>query len=217
MLESSLTLLEKRKLAKLLGFAAVLATSMNSELNTSESAAIKTLGDLLRKEGVTPESRVFQLISYAACRCSSLREVDALPIQSALKILESLRESINHLNGRKCPFVLPLWGSSELSQAACRKAAVFNCTQIFETTKEIVQSFNIQFTGFVELSPDHKCSVFKCTWLLDRPVLGLSGNVLITIPPSSDLIPDASASSVNILQLTSDTNCCPTRTCKLKM
>lgn len=216
MLEGALTLLEKRKLSKLLGFAAILAAS--SSLNQSQSIenrVILTLGDLLRKEGVDPGSRVFQLIAYGACRCSSQEEVDSLSIQMTVAVLESLRESINHLSGRGSPFVLPLWGSSELSQAACRKAAVFGCTQILGKSLQDIQDAQIQFKNSALLTTEtQRNSIYRAAWLLDRPILGLSGNVLITIPPSSDLIPDPSASSANFLQLTSGSKCCPTNTCK---
>ena len=213
MLEPSLTLLEKRKLSKLLGFAALLAAASTSSVVNQENRVIVTLGDLLRKEGVNPESRVFQLIAYGACRCSSPEEVDTLSIQSTVSILESLRESINHLSGRGSPFVLPLWGSSELSQAACRKAAVFGCTQILGTFLHEIQTANIQFKSSVQITETRLRSVFRAAWLLDQSVLGLSGNVLITIPPSSDLIPDAVASAISVLQLSSDSKCCPPGTC----
>lgn len=208
MLESALTLLEKRRLSKLLGFAAILAAS--------EARVISTLGDLLKREGVDPGSRVFQLIAYGACRCSSQEEVDSLSIQAAVAILESLRASVNHLSGRGSPFVLPLWGSSELSQAACRKAAVFGCTQILEKSLQDIQAAQIPFSSSVQAQaatePRQK-SICRAAWLLDRPVLGLSGNALITIPPSSDLIPESSDCSVNLVQLTSDSKCCPSGTC----
>ena len=210
MLEGSLTLLEKRKFTKLLGFAATLLAS-------SSANATATLGELFRREGVDPESRVFQLIAYGACRCSSLQEVESLSLNSTMNILESLRESINHLNGRGSPFVLPLWGSSELSQAACRKAAVFGCTQILEKSITDIQAANINFNNSIVQSHtdnNYNYSIFRATWVLNGPVLGLSGNVLITVPPSSDLIPNPSASSINILQLTSDSHCCPPGTCK---
>lgn len=215
MLETALTLLEKRKLSKLLAFASILATSYDN-LNNANQAAISTLGGLLRKEGVDPGSRVYQLIAYGACRCSSQQEVDSLSLQTTVAALEALRGSINHLAGRGSPFVLPLWGSSELSQAACRKAAVFGCTQILQKSLSDIQSAQIQYSRTITFSETQHKSIWKAAWLLDRPVLGLSGNVLITIPPSSDLIPDPSASSINLVQLTSDSKCCPSGTCKKK-
>ena len=208
MLESALTLLEKRKLSKLLGLAAVLASNPENE-NPD------TLADLLAREQVPPESRVFQLIAYGACRCSSLREVNQLSIKSAVKVLESLRTSIHHLNGQ-CPFVFPLWGSSELSQAACRKAAVSGCIQILGKSFKDVQEAQITFINKLEKHNLVPCAQKRKTFLLDRPILGINGTApaLITIPPSSDLNPRSDAPAINILQITSDSNCCPPGTCK---
>lgn len=216
MLEQSLTLLEKRKLSKLLGFATILAASTTLHNNSNNNSVVYTLGDLLKREGVNPESRVFQLIAYGVFRCSSLEEVQTLSIQQTFSILNSFKESIRHLNELGSPFVLPLWGSSELSQAACRKSAVFGCVQVFEKCLNDVELANIKFKKLIrsiESSKNSK-SIFRSSFVLNRSVLGLSGNVLITIPPLSDLIPEKSASCINILQLSSDSKCCPNGTCK---
>lgn len=208
MLEPALTLLEKRKLSKLFSLAATMTSSLENENQ-------ETLADLLAKEQVPPESRVFQLIAYCACRCSSLQEVSQLSLKSAVKALESLRASIHHLNAQS-PFVLPLWGSSELSQAACRKAAVSGCTQILGKSFSEVQEAQIEFKNKIDNQSFVPCSQKRKTFLLDRPVLGINGTALITIPPSSDLNPRPDAPAINILQLTSDSNCCPSGTCKTK-
>jgi RAB protein geranylgeranyltransferase component A len=206
MLEPALTLLEKRKLTKLLGLAAASALDPKNENQ-------ETLADLLSREQVPFESRVFQLIAYGACRCSSLQEVTQLSLKSAVKVLESLRASIHHLGGQ-CPFILPLWGSSELSQAACRKAAVSSCIQILGKSFEDVQEAQIAFTNKLEKQNLVPCSQKRKAFLLDRPILGINGTALITIPPSSDLNPRPDAPAINILQSTSASNCCPSGTCK---
>ena len=204
MLEPALTLLEKRKLSKLLGLAAALALNPENENSV-------TLADLLTREQVPPESRVFQLIAYGACRCSSLQEINQISLKSAVKVLESLRASINHLNVSS-PFVIPLWGSSELSQAACRKAAVSGCIQILGKSFKDVQDAQINFKNKIEQQNLVPCDQIRKTFLLNRPILGINGTALITVPPSSDLNPQTDSSAVNILQLTSDSNCCPSGT-----
>ena len=204
MLEPSLTLLEKRKLGKLLGLfvAAVIAASPEN-VNIS-------LGTLLIRENLPPESRVFQLIAYGACRCASLEEVNSLPIKSAVKILESLRQSTNYLDKKaQSPFVIPIWGSSELSQAACRKAAVFGCTQILGKSIKDVHECGIKYGRAQENTPN-STEVVRKTFLLNRPILGINGSALITIPPQCDLL--KSTSPLSILQLTSDSKCCPSGT-----
>lgn len=206
MLEPALTLLEKRKLSKLLGLAAALV--LNSESGNSDS-----LADLLAREQVPPESRVFQLIAYGACRCSSFQEISKISIKSAVTRLETLRASINHLGGQS-PFVVPLWGSSELSQAACRKAAVSGCIQILGKSLKDVQDAQINFINVVEKHNQVPSQQSRKAFLLDRPILGINGTALITVPPSSDLNPQPDAPAINILQLTLDSNCCPPGTCK---
>lgn len=208
MLEAGLTLMEKRKLVKLLTTA---ATMISDNI---------TLADLLSRENLTPESRVFQLISYAACRCTSLQEVKSLSLKSVAEILDSLRSSVNHLAPAQSPFVIPLWGSSELSQAACRRAAVSGCIQILGHSVESIQMLG-QSAESVQISSnetvtrnDVAVSMSRMSLLINRPVLGITGTSLITIPPSSDLIPRPDASCINILQLTSESKCCPLGTCK---
>lgn len=208
MLEPALTLLEKRKLSKLFSLAATMTFNPENENQG-------TLADLLAKEQIPPESRVFQLIAYGACRCSSLEEVSQLSLKLAVKALESLRASIHHLNAQS-PFVLPLWGSSELSQAACRKAAVSGCIQILGKPFSEVQEAQIEFKNQIENQNFVSCSQKRKTFLLDRAVLGINGTALITIPPSSDLNPQPDSPAINILQLSSDSNCCPSGTCNTK-
>lgn len=229
MLESSLSLLDKRKLMKLL----TLILSYSEQTSTA-----MCLGAFLRSEQVDPESRVFQLIAFSACRCSSLASVDRMPLSLAIKAIFAMKESISHLN-RASPFVLPVWGSSELTQAACRKAAVNGCIQIIgkreqsedqdsvsvstdSDVNEIIVSLSNSETRIKsdKMIKRTECSssdmvIYKESFLLESPVFNESSCLLITIPPKCELNPTESA--FNILQLTSDSKCCPSGTCNHKI
>lgn len=202
MLEPALTLLEKRKFMKLLKLAADLSLLAKGE------QVPESLADLFIREQVAPESRVFQLIVYGACRCSSLPETELISLETAMKILESLRASLNHLNRTKSPFVLPFWGSSEIVQAACRKAAVFGCIQILGKTSTEIDSFGIKYKEKDPFVAHKLKQVTRKTFLLNRPFLGINGTALITIPPLCDLNPSSSC-TIDVLQLSSDTKYCP--------
>lgn len=119
MLEPGLTLLEKRQLARLL--TAILALSPDT--------VSLPLHDLLTRQMIDSASRVFWLVAYGICRCASLAAVRTLRVCDAMQAVSTLRLSTDHLS-RPSPFVVPVWGASELAQAACRKAAVQGCVHL---------------------------------------------------------------------------------------
>ena len=208
MLEPALTLSEKRKFSKLLSLG-LKSLSPGSKLNPDSS-----LADLFRSEQIQPESRVFQLIAYSACRCSSLQEVSTLSLKSAKTILETLQSSIAHLN-LQSPFGVPLWGSSEISQGASRKSALQGCIQMFgKSFSRDILGTSLESTKSILLSctPPVPVKLFRATVLLDMPVLKINNTVILTIPPRCDLNFHGDA-AINILQLTSDSKCCPIGTC----
>lgn len=207
MLEPSLTLMEKRKLAKMLNLA----------VSLDDFNRLMSLEEFLTRENCFPESRVFQLIVYAACRCSSYSDFKKLTLENAAKVIESLRASVNHLEGRQSPFVLPIYGSSELSQAACRKAAVSGCIQVFNTALNQINDAGIKYSSSITSIYKDESPQWRKVLLVSKPILGINRIVLITIPPACDLNPNPEAPAINIIQLTSESKCCPSETCTAQL
>jgi RAB protein geranylgeranyltransferase component A len=203
MLEASLSLLEKRKLSKLL-----------NSLSSTEGPQSTTLFDFLASEDIHSESLVFQLIAFGVCRCNSLHEVRKLSISRTIEILQAFKASVMHLDGRAGPFVVPCWGSSELAQAACRRAAVNGSIQMFNKSLSVLQGEEeeIEFKSVFKQQSATAPQTFRSCLLLNSPILGIGATAIVTIPPNC--IDIRCEKVINILQLTSDSKCCPKGTCK---
>lgn len=209
MLSSQLDLKSKRQLTRFL----TKPPSTDSQL---------PLAAFLQSEGLARDTPLWDLIAYAAVRCGSQEETEGMPMSRALEAISALKASILHLAGAPCmaasPFILPRWGSSELAQAACRRAAVSGAstTQIMNVSVQTDPQDGVIYLGsnpikahcsLIARDPalQQQTILHRACVLWEGPsVLSETGNVLITIPPR-----EAITATASLLQLNADTRCVP--------
>lgn len=207
MLEASLTLSEKRRLFRALKALASLPTP-------DSPASVPAAAWLQGQHEISPDSRLGQLILYGACRCASALEATTqLSLSAAIDALRSLEAGLRSVG---TGLVLCQWGSSELSQAACRRSALHGAIQIMNPGDCARARQELPRAREVFRRPGSGRTLHRWAFLVRRwaesaqwwsSSSSSSGSAaLFTVPPNSDVNP--TQWTLNILQLSSSNGYC---------
>jgi hypothetical protein len=198
MMEPLLTLSEKRRLFKVLQTVG----SLNDIENycTTQLNMAQWLKDDFNVE---ISSRLGQLIFYCVLRCSSLSDALTCSLSTALHSLKALHESVSVAGAG---MVICQWSSSELAQAAGRKAALLGTVQVMSKEDCVIARDHLPRTDEVRIARDSPGRLYRWIYLMRSFVSGQ--NELLTVPPGSEV--NETEWTLNILQLSPETGyTCP--------
>lgn len=189
--DTSLSLIEKRQLSKLVNLQ-------------------KGSGPFMDQLRGLP-TKLTDLILYSVLLCNSRDEATMLSFDDALERVQRFRESLRQYGA---PFLYPAYGSSELAQAYCRKAAVDGGVFVMgqnPTIKDEADTHSISGTyddrtwraTFSEMhsSNEEQTEIQRAVIILDSPFIGERSSSMWTII-DGDVI-------VRLLCLASDSSCAP--------
>lgn len=122
-MDQSLSLVEKRQLSKLI----------NMSLEPSDNAFAESIAGF--------SSKIRAAINYGVLLCGSPREAENLSVAESISRLQNLKEGLGRYGAGTSPFLYPIYGSSEISQAYYRQCAVNGGTFIMGQPYEITGNF----------------------------------------------------------------------------
>jgi RAB protein geranylgeranyltransferase component A len=200
MLDSSLSLIEKRQIMRL--------------LTTIADETFETFVDITSKHGIEMDSLVIDLLIYGVCGLNCPRnEIAKIPKSQIIQSVRSHLQSLQYLPDSS-GLLYPHGGTNSIIQALCRMAAVKGVTHLLGQSELAIQDHKV--TGTYEdrtwevAAPIHSVTIqtsrFTRGIMLLTETEGLFGdngcNYWI-IPPSTCKYP------INILQVDHATGCTP--------
>jgi len=214
-----ISLKEKRQLMKFL--SSITQPTEEDQASLLENIE-KPFIELLESRGLSSILQSFIMYAIALIDKNQTEREHQITTKEGLELMKSFMSSVSKYGNT--PFLVPLYGTSELAQAFCRLAAVFGATYLLQQTATqlviedgkcvgIVNSTGQRITtDYIIANPEHlsplvkleKKSISRCICITDRS-LSDEDLLVIRIPPGVH----NNAYAITVIQLSASTMSCP--------